>query len=56
MQNTVNKLFIVSWTYDYSWLNEFGVDRIAFFDVDEEDKDYYYRVLEHIDKNLIIDI
>lgn len=31
IKNTVNKVFVVSWTdsYDYSWLDEFGIDRIA---------------------------
>lgn len=50
---TVNKLFIVSWTdnYDYNWLNEFGVDRVAVFDAEEEDKAYHDRVLERINKN-----
>ncbi|WP_170075082.1 hypothetical protein [Paraclostridium dentum] len=53
LRNNVNKLFIVSWTdnYDYTWLNEFGVDRIAVFDAEEEDKAYHSRVLECINKN-----
>lgn len=50
--NTVNKVFVVSWTdsYDYSWLNEFGIDRTAIFDAEEEDSAYHNRVLNHINE------
>lgn len=50
IRNTVNKVFIVSWTdsYDYSWLYEFGIDRAVVFDAMEEDIDYHNRVTKHI--------
>lgn len=50
LRNTVNKLFIVSWTdnFDYSWLEEFGIDRKAVFDAEEEDSAYHNRVLDMI--------
>ena len=45
IRNTANKLFIVSWTdsYDYDWLNEFGVDRRVIFDAEEENLSYHNR-------------
>nr|UWI50155.1 hypothetical protein NZ312_18880 [Clostridioides difficile] len=44
LRKTVNKLFIVSWTdsFDYSMLEEFGIDRKVVFDAEEEDNSYYY--------------
>lgn len=50
LRNTVNKLFIVSWTdnFDYSWLEEFGIYRKAVFDAEEEDSAYHNRVLDMI--------
>ena len=50
LRNTVNKLFIVSWTdnFDYGWLEEFGIDRKAVFDAEEEDSAYHNRVLDMI--------
>ncbi|MEW9095412.1 MAG: hypothetical protein AB2417_10060 [Clostridiaceae bacterium] len=52
IKNTVNKVFVVSWTdnYDYSWLDEFGIDRIAVFDAEEGDVVYHNRVLSHINE------
>lgn len=52
IRNTVNKVFVVSWTdsYDYSWLDEFGIDRIAIFDAEEEDQAYHGRVIDNINK------
>ncbi|GAA0682041.1 hypothetical protein [Clostridium cadaveris] len=52
IRNTVNKVFIVSWTdtYDYSWLYEFGIDRAVVFDAMEEDIDYHNRVTQHINE------
>ncbi|MGF7059339.1 hypothetical protein [Brassicibacter mesophilus] len=47
IRNTVHKVFIVSWTdsYDYSWLDEFGMNRTVVFDAEEEDPAYHGRVL-----------
>lgn len=47
IRNTVHKVFIVSWTdsYDYSWLDEFGINRTVVFDAEEEDLGYHGRVL-----------
>lgn len=52
INNTANKVFVVSWTdsYDYSWLDEFGIDRIAVFDAEEEDSAYHNRVSNHINE------
>ena len=52
IKNTVNKVFIVSWTdlYDYSWLDEFGIDRKVVFDAEEEDPAYHGRVLDNINR------
>ena len=52
IRNTVNKVFIVSWTdsYDYSWLDEFGIDRTVVFDAEEEDPAYHGRVIENINR------
>lgn len=48
LRKTVNKLFMVSWTdsFDYSWLEEFGIDRKVVFDAEEEDNAYHDRVLD----------
>lgn len=48
LRKTVNKLFIVSWTdsFDYTWLEEFGIDRKVVFDAKEEDNAYHNRVLD----------
>lgn len=50
LRNTVNKLFMVSWTdnFDYSWVDEFGIDRRVIFDAEEEEEDsaYHNRVLD----------
>lgn len=52
IRNTVNKVFIVSWTdsYDYSWLDEFGIDRKVVFDAEEEDPAYHGRVIDNINR------
>lgn len=52
LKNTINKVFLVSWTdhFDYSWLNEFGIDRIVVFDAEEEDKEYHEKVLNNINR------
>lgn len=52
IKNTVNKVFLVSWTdmNDYTWLNELGIDRIAVFDAEEEDSAYHNRVVNHINQ------
>ena len=52
IRNTVHKVFIVSWTdsYDYSWLDEFGIDRTVVFDAEEEDSAYHGRVIENINR------
>lgn len=52
IRNTVHKVFIVSWTdsYDYSWLDEFGIDRTVVFDAEEEDPAYHGRVIENINR------
>lgn len=52
ISNTVNKVFIVSWTdsYDYSWLDEFGIDRTVVFDAEEEDTAYHERVIDNINR------
>ena len=52
IKNTVHKVFIVSWTdsYDYSWLDEFRIDRTVVFDAMEEDIDYHNRVIQHINE------
>lgn len=52
IRNAVHKVFIVSWTdsYDYSWLDEFGIDRTVSFDAEEEDSAYHGRVIEHINR------
>ena len=52
IKNTANKVFIVSWTdsYDYSWLDELGIDRKVVFDAEEEDQAYHRRVLDNINR------
>lgn len=52
IRNTVHKVFIVSWTdsYDYIWLDEFGIDRTVVFDAEEENPAYHGRVLENINR------
>lgn len=52
IRNTVNKVFVVSWTdsYDYSWLDEFGIDRTVVFDAEEEDPAYHGRVIDTINR------
>jgi len=51
IKNTVNKVFVVSWTdsYDYSWLDEFGIDRIAVFNAEEEPI-YHGRLIDNINR------
>ena len=52
IKNTVHKVFIVSCTdsNDYSWLDEFRIDRTVVFDAIDEDIDYHNRVIEHINE------
>ncbi|WWU64748.1 hypothetical protein QJR26_17375 [Clostridium baratii] len=52
INNTANKIFMVSWTdsYDYSWLDEFVIDRTAVFDAEEEDPAYHGRVIDNINR------
>lgn len=50
IRHTVNKVFIVSWTdnIDFSWLDEFGIDRKAIFDAEEEHPEWHNNVLDLI--------
>ncbi len=48
IQHTINKVFIISWTdnKDFTWLDEFAIDRKVVFDAEEEQPEYHQRVLE----------
>ncbi|MBK1809153.1 hypothetical protein JHL18_00630 [Clostridium sp. YIM B02505] len=52
IRKTVHKIFLVTWTdnVDYTWLNEFTIDRKVVFDAEEEDMAYHNRVINIINK------